>query len=227
MAGKNKRFTHLVIRMGGMRHAVGGPDGEYDDSVPDEDTPRDQQRDIHNEGDEAYDDYRLERGYDDGSTEDEDYREEGLHGRIHSIMREHDDAHGLEHNSHQDCLFCAYSDRDIGREGTAVGGKGTDVATKDWRDGESKSSDDYHSGRTNLVNLGDQEERSDRSEIKGNLLKHGQSTKHPGFAAVSKKIAAKSHLPMKAARAILAHRTRMASAGAKKANPRLRRVPGA
>lgn len=47
---------------------------------------------------------------------------------------------------------------------------------------------------------------------------------HPGFKAVQKKIAAK--YGMKRAGAILAAKTREASAGAKKRNPRLLRVKG-
>ena len=49
---------------------------------------------------------------------------------------------------------------------------------------------------------------------------------HPGFAAVQKNIAAKSGVSQKRAGAILAASTRKASAKAKKANPRLRRVKG-
>jgi hypothetical protein len=48
--------------------------------------------------------------------------------------------------------------------------------------------------------------------------------KHPGFAAVQAKIAAKEGISHKIAGAILAARTRHASAAAKKANPRLNRV---
>lgn len=51
-----------------------------------------------------------------------------------------------------------------------------------------------------------------------------KSKKHPGFKAVQKKIAKK--YGMKAAGAILAKKTRGASAAAKKANPRLKRVKG-
>lgn len=50
------------------------------------------------------------------------------------------------------------------------------------------------------------------------------STKHPGFKAVQKKIAKK--YGMKKAGAILASATRKASASAKKANPRLKKVKG-
>lgn len=49
---------------------------------------------------------------------------------------------------------------------------------------------------------------------------------HPGFAAVQKKIAAKEGVSKKAAGAMLAASTRKASASAKKANPRLKRVKG-
>jgi hypothetical protein len=48
--------------------------------------------------------------------------------------------------------------------------------------------------------------------------------KHPGFAAVQKRIAAKEGVGMKAAGAILASASRKASPAAKKQNPRLRRV---
>lgn len=48
--------------------------------------------------------------------------------------------------------------------------------------------------------------------------------KHPGFKAVQSKIAAKEGVSTKAAGAILAISTRKASAGAKKANPKLRKV---
>lgn len=51
--------------------------------------------------------------------------------------------------------------------------------------------------------------------------------KHPGFKAVQKRIAAKEGLSMESAGAILASSSRGASAAAKKANPRLKRVRGA
>lgn len=50
--------------------------------------------------------------------------------------------------------------------------------------------------------------------------------KHPGFAAVQKHIASAEGLSEKAAGAILAARSRGASKGAKKANPRLNKVKG-
>lgn len=49
---------------------------------------------------------------------------------------------------------------------------------------------------------------------------------HPGFKAVASSISAKQHLPMSAARAILAKSSRGASKAAKKKNPRLKRVKG-
>ncbi len=49
---------------------------------------------------------------------------------------------------------------------------------------------------------------------------------HPGFKAVQKKIAAKEGVPMNRAGAILADSSRGASAKAKKANPKLKRVKG-
>lgn len=52
------------------------------------------------------------------------------------------------------------------------------------------------------------------------------SAKHPGFKAVSKKIQSEGYSP-KVANAILASKTRNASAAAKKANPRLNKVNAA
>jgi len=51
-----------------------------------------------------------------------------------------------------------------------------------------------------------------------------KSKTHPGFKAVQAKIAAKEGISKKRAGAILAASTRRASAKAKKANPRLKRV---
>lgn len=48
--------------------------------------------------------------------------------------------------------------------------------------------------------------------------------KHPGFKSVQSKIARKEGVSKKSAGAILAAATRKASAKAKKANPRLKRV---
>ena len=50
--------------------------------------------------------------------------------------------------------------------------------------------------------------------------------KHPGFAAVQAKIEKKEGVGKKAAGAILANATRHASAKAKKANPKLKKVKG-
>lgn len=49
------------------------------------------------------------------------------------------------------------------------------------------------------------------------------ATKHPGFAAVQKKIMGEGY-SKKAAGAILASKTRNASAAAKKKNPKLKKV---
>ena len=48
--------------------------------------------------------------------------------------------------------------------------------------------------------------------------------KHPGFAAVQSKIAAKEGVSKKAAGAILASASRKASPAAKKVNPKLKNV---
>lgn len=53
------------------------------------------------------------------------------------------------------------------------------------------------------------------------------SKQHPGFGAVQKQIAAKEGVSEESAGAILASAGRKASAKAKKANPRLRRIKGA
>lgn len=50
------------------------------------------------------------------------------------------------------------------------------------------------------------------------------STKHPGFKSVQKSIARKEGISMKQAGAILASSSRKASASAKRANPRLKKV---
>lgn len=50
------------------------------------------------------------------------------------------------------------------------------------------------------------------------------ATKHPGFKAVQKKIAAREGVSMKQAGAILASASRNASPASKRANPRLKRV---
>lgn len=51
-----------------------------------------------------------------------------------------------------------------------------------------------------------------------------KTKKHPGFKAVANKIARKQGISKNAANAILAKSSRNASAKAKKANPRLKRV---
>lgn len=52
------------------------------------------------------------------------------------------------------------------------------------------------------------------------------AAKHPGFAAVQKKIAAKQGVSMDRAGAILAAGARKANASAVRANPRLKNVSG-
>ena len=49
---------------------------------------------------------------------------------------------------------------------------------------------------------------------------------HPGFKKVAEEIASKGNYSQASANAILASRTRKASASAKKANPRLMKVKG-
>ena len=57
-------------------------------------------------------------------------------------------------------------------------------------------------------------------------MHHVSEMDHPGFKAVQKKIAGEYGGNMKKAGAILASKTRNASAAAKKANPRLKKVRG-
>lgn len=57
-------------------------------------------------------------------------------------------------------------------------------------------------------------------------IKVGGSMKHPGFKSVQSSIAAKEGVSKKRAGAMLAASTRRASASAKAANPRLRKVKG-
>jgi hypothetical protein len=66
--------------------------------------------------------------------------------------------------------------------------------------------------------------KADVLKGRGVFKKGGQA--HPGFKAVQAKIAAKSGVSKKAAGAILAASTRNASAKAKAANPKLKRVKG-
>ena len=54
----------------------------------------------------------------------------------------------------------------------------------------------------------------------------GKSKAHPGFKAVQEKIAKRSGVSKERAGAMLAARTRAASAAAKKRNPRLSKVKG-
>jgi hypothetical protein len=58
------------------------------------------------------------------------------------------------------------------------------------------------------------------------MAKKKKSKAHPGFKAVQKSISKKGGYSMETAGAILAERSRGASASAKKKNPRLKRVKG-
>lgn len=60
---------------------------------------------------------------------------------------------------------------------------------------------------------------------KHSMIKHAMTKRHPGFAAVQGHIE-KEGYSKKAAGAILAARSRSASASARKANPHLNRVKG-
>lgn len=71
--------------------------------------------------------------------------------------------------------------------------------------------------------------RSNKVVLKDGLLMEERdmsSKKHPGFKAVQSKIAKKEGVSKEAAGAMLAASTRKASAKAKKANPKLKKVKG-
>jgi len=112
----------------------------------------------------------------------------------------------------------------VDREGSSVSPRGTDASKKVKNRSEAEFGE--RGSGANLVNVGDKEYKSSAKHDKHNLMRHGQSTSHPGFAAVQSKIASKQGISQKAAGAILASRSRSASAAAHKANPRLNRVKG-
>lgn len=58
------------------------------------------------------------------------------------------------------------------------------------------------------------------------MARSAPTSRHPGFASVQSSIAKKQGISEDRAGAILASQTRKASASAKKANPRLKRVKG-
>ena len=58
------------------------------------------------------------------------------------------------------------------------------------------------------------------------MAKHKKSKAHPGFANVQKKIANQPGMNMEKAGAILASKSREASASTKKKNPKLKKVKG-
>lgn len=58
------------------------------------------------------------------------------------------------------------------------------------------------------------------------MARSAPTSRHPGFKAVQSDIASKEGIPEDRAGAILAASSRGASKGAKKANPRLKRVKG-
>ena len=65
------------------------------------------------------------------------------------------------------------------------------------------------------------------NNIKKLKSKHMKKTeKHPGFAGVQKQVAKREHVSMASAGAIIAQAARNASAAAKKANPKLKKVKG-
>jgi hypothetical protein len=115
----------------------------------------------------------------------------------------------------------------VDNEGSSVSPRGTDASARVKDKSEAEFGE---GGSANLVNVGDKTYKKNEHADKTNLMRHGEhlehSAKHPGFRAVASKIASKQGISSEAAKRILAFRSRNASAGAKKSNPRLARVKG-
>lgn len=145
-------------------------------------------------------------------------------GESGDLIDNDDEGEGEEHDYGTRSSKGHEHDEDIDEVGSSVSGKGEDAVNRV----KNKMETEYgmKGSGANLTNVGDRTYKSGARELKENLLKHGHSTKHPGFAAVQKQIAKKSGVSQKAAGAILAARSRSASKAAHKANPRLNRVKG-
>jgi hypothetical protein len=82
-------------------------------------------------------------------------------------------------------------------------------------------------GSTKLAKLAPPYDKVTRADVlKGRGVFKSGGSAHPGFKAVQSSIAKKQGVSKQAAGAILAASTRNASAAAKRANPRLKRVKG-
>jgi hypothetical protein len=139
---------------------------------------------------------------------------ERLHKMKHGDMVDH-----LMGECGPDCEIC-----DAGESGEML--DNDDEGEGDVHNVGSRSSKDHDSEEDDISRAGEEAECESKGD-KHNLMKHGEhSAKHPGFKAVQARIAKKSGVSEKAAGAILAARSRSASAGAHKANPRLARVKG-
>lgn len=140
----------------------------------------------------------------------------------HDELSDHVQSHMMECTD-PDCDIC-----DLGQSGDSI--DNDDEGEGEEHDFGTRSSKGRDTAPKEIYRAGDIAEKESKGD-KENLMKHGEhlkhSAKHPGFAAVKSKIAAKQHISEKAAARILAFRSRHASAGAKKANPRLKRVAGA
>lgn len=169
-----------------------------------------------------------------GITKLEPHSQGTTRNKFKTIARAQNMSHGDLMDKVQDHMMnCTDPDCDICDKGESGSSLDQD------EEGEEKASNSHNRGtRSSTYRTGsgrriDEEGKSAVKESKSdkhNLMKHGQevkhTSKHPGFQAVKEKIAGKQHISEKAAARILAFRSRNASAAAKHANPRLKRVAG-
>ncbi len=94
------------------------------------------------------------------------------------------------------------------------------------QDANPLTQDDYPTPPINGLYCDQQDCAIDWQRPGGGLDHYSDASKHPGFAAVQSKIAAKEGISKDRAGAILAASSRGASKAAKKANPALRKVKG-
>lgn len=139
----------------------------------------------------------------------------------HDELADHVQSHMLGCDD-PDCDIC-----DLGESGSSV--DNDDEGEGEEHNKGSRSSKGREGAGEEIDKAGSGAVRESKGD-KHNLMKHGEhlkhSAKHPGFAKVKEKIASKQHISEKAAARILAFRSRHASAGAKRENPRLKRVAG-
>ena len=171
------------------------------------------------------------------------YQDGGVMGQVKGITKAiANNAKGYDSEKAIDNRIDQIKTDRLKRMGTTTG-LGTDAGPKIDYLGRGKGSTDYYDEKYYgmsvpeaarlAVKEGEQKKKFTRaahpSDVLGQkpkYLKKAGGQAHPGFKAVQAKIAAKSGVSKKAAGAILAASTRKASAKAKAANPRLKRVKG-